>query len=110
GRSPHEVARRHLAGTRGEAEETRRDPRGPPPGRERGEEGAGARRRGRGAVVQETPAPRRTGPDDEDQGARRDLARDRPEARRGLRHLHGRIESLEDTRAPVRRRIEDDNE
>src|SRR5438093_3577563 len=46
GRSPYEVAGRHLVGTRGEAEEARRDPGGPTPGRERGEEGEGPRRRG----------------------------------------------------------------
>src|SRR3989441_5867683 len=46
GRSPHEIAGRHLVGTRGEAEEARRDPGGPTPGRERGEEGEGPRRRG----------------------------------------------------------------
>src|SRR5207245_3909649 len=71
GRSPHEVAGRHLVGTRGEAEEARRDPGGPPPGRERGEEGAGPRGRGRWAVGEGAPATRRAGTHEEAPGNRR---------------------------------------
>src|SRR5207249_12083456 len=101
GRSPHEVAGRHLVGTRGEAQEARRDPGGPTPGRERGEEGEGPRRRGGGAVGQEAPAPGRTGPCDEDKGHRRAFTGDPPRARRWVRHLRGGIEPLEDYRTPV---------